>query len=79
MLARDDVRRLQMFRHYLLGTAEPVESQIPKAPLHDVVFGLLAGQVARNEDALIDFICGTFAYSTLFDSRIEPSHLTAPT
>jgi ATP-dependent DNA helicase len=67
LLARDDVKRLQALRSYVLGDVEPVESQIPKSPLHDVVLRLLAGQVAKTEAGLVDFVCSTFAYRTYYD------------
>jgi replicative superfamily II helicase len=72
LIAPDDVRRRQMFQHYVLGEVEPVESQIPKAPLHDVVFRLLAGRVAKTADALVEFVCATFAYRTFYDSNGGP-------
>jgi len=72
LLARDDLRRAQLFRHYLLGPVEPIESQIPRAPLHDLVFRLLAGQVARSEDALVDFVCATYAYLSFYQNEGGP-------
>ncbi len=67
LLARNDVTRFQALRRYILGDVEPVESQIPKSPLHDVVLRLLAGQVAKTEVGLVDFVCATFAYRTYYD------------
>lgn len=72
LLARDDVKRLQAFRSYVLGEVEPVESQIPKSPLHDVVLRLLAGQVAKTEAGLVDFVCATFGYRTYYDRHGGP-------
>lgn len=67
LLAQDDVRRRQLFSHFVVGDVDVVESQIPKAPLHDVVFRLLAGNVAETEDALVEFICATFAFRTFYE------------
>jgi ATP-dependent DNA helicase len=72
LLAADDIRRRQLFNQYVLGDVDAVESQIPKAPLHDVVFRLLAGGVARTEDALVKFLCATFAYQSFYDSHGGP-------
>jgi helicase len=72
LIVRDDTQRLQALRSYVLGEVEPVESQIPKSPLHDVVLRLLAGRVAKTEAGLVDFISATFGYRTYYDRHGGP-------
>lgn len=67
LLANDDVERAQLFRAYITGQVEPVESQIPKQPLDDVVFRVVAADLADSRDGLVEFITHTFAYRTWYD------------
>ena len=52
---------------HLLGSVEPVVSQIPKRPLADVIFNLICADVADGEDAMVNFISSTFAYLTFYE------------
>jgi len=69
LLADDDLRRRQLFNQYVLGPVEPAESQIPKQPLGDVVFRLLAGRIARGERDLVKFLTATLAYLNFYESH----------
>lgn len=75
LLARDNVKRLQAFRSYVLGQVEPVESQIPKSPLNDVVLRLLAAQIMKTEAGLVDFVCATFGYRTYYEGHGGPDEV----
>jgi hypothetical protein len=57
----------QLVNAYLLGRVEPVESQIPKRPFADVVFGLVCSEVAHDEDGIVNFVAATFAYLTFYE------------
>jgi helicase len=69
LIAEDDVRRRQLFSHYVDGEVEPVASRLPDHPLEDVVFRLLAGRVADTEAGLVDFLAATSAYPTWYESH----------
>ncbi len=66
LLAEDAVEQRQLVNGYLLGPVEPVESQIPKQTFADIVFRLIAGSIADHEDAVVEFIATTFAYTTFY-------------
>ncbi len=77
LLAENDVRRRQLFDFYVLGEVEPVESQIPKQRLEDVIFRLVAGRVVRNQEALLEFLTATFAYLTFYARHGGPNEVQA--
>lgn len=68
VLAADNIiEQRQLVNAYLFGHVEPVESQIPKRPLADVIFDIICAQVADSESGIADFIAATFAYLTFYD------------
>jgi helicase len=67
LLADNPIDQRQLANTYLLGHVEPIESQIPKRPFADVVFGLLASGIADSEESVVEFITSTFAYRTFYE------------
>lgn len=66
LLADNPIEQRQFVNIYLLGHVEPIESQIPKRPFADVVFGLLASGIADSEETTVEFITLTYAYRTFY-------------
>lgn len=67
LVAENEIEQRQLVTSYLLGPVEGVESQIPKRPLADTVFGIMCAQLADNDDGIVDFIASTFAFLTFYD------------
>ena len=67
LLADSQIERRQLLNHYVLGPVEPMESQIPRRPFADLVFGVLAGGLADDEPGALDFVTHTYAYRTFYD------------
>jgi helicase len=67
LLADNSVEQRQLVNAYVLGRVEPIESQLPKRPFADVVFDLIAGGIAYDEDSAVEFITSTFAYRSFYE------------
>jgi replicative superfamily II helicase len=69
LIAEDDIKRRQLFSHYVEGDVEAVMSRLPDHPMEDVVFRLLAGRLAETEKGLADFLGATFAFPTWYEAH----------
>jgi replicative superfamily II helicase len=67
LAAESEIEQRQLVSGYLLGHVEPVESQIPKRPLADVIFDVICAGTADSEDGIVSFIAATFAYLTFYE------------
>jgi ATP-dependent DNA helicase len=67
LVAENAVEQRQLVSGYLLGHVEPVQSQIPKRPLTDVIFDVICAGLADSEDGIVNFIACTFAYLTFYE------------
>jgi replicative superfamily II helicase len=67
LVAENEIEQRQLVNAYLLGPVEPVQSQIPKRPIADVVFDVLCSEIVHSEDGIADFIASTFAYLTVYE------------
>ncbi len=67
LAAEGEIEQRQLVNGYLLGQVEPVESQIPKRPLADVIFDVICAGTADSEDSIVAFIAATFAYLTFYE------------
>jgi replicative superfamily II helicase len=66
LLAGDDFELRQLLDHYCNGSVEPVESQLPAAEFEDVVFRVLAADLASTQEDLVEFLASTFAFLTFW-------------
>lgn len=69
LVAENEVEQRQLVNAYLLGPVEPVQSQIPKRPVADVVFDVICSEIAHSEEGIADFIASTFAYLTFYEHK----------
>jgi helicase len=67
LAAESEIEQRQLVNAYLLGQVEPLESQIPKRPLDDVIFDVICAGTADSEDGIVAFITATFAYLTFYE------------
>ena len=67
LAAEGEIEQRQLVNGYLLGQVEPVQSQIPKRPLADVIFDVICAGTADSEDGIVAFIAATFAYLTFYE------------
>jgi helicase len=66
LLADEDYQRRQLFDLYCNGAVEPIESRLPEAQFDDVVFRVLAADLASTQEQLTEFLSSTFAYLTFW-------------
>jgi helicase len=66
LLVDQDFEQRQLFDLYCNGAVEPIESRLPEAPFDDVVFRVLAADLASSEDELVEFLASTFAFLTFW-------------
>jgi helicase len=66
LLADRDQQRQQLFDFYSRGAVEKIESRLPEAEFDDVVFRVLAAELAATAEELVEFIASTFAYLTFW-------------
>jgi ATP-dependent DNA helicase len=67
LVADNLAEQRQLVHSYLLGTVEPVASQIPHRRLADVVFDIVCAQLADSPEGIVEFIAATFAYLTFYE------------
>jgi len=67
LLSDNAVEQRQLVNAYVLGRVEPIKSQIPRRPLADVVFDLVASGIVHDEASAVEFITSTFAYRTFYE------------
>jgi helicase len=66
LLADEDFELRQLFDLYCAGTVEAIESQLAHAEFDDVVFRVLASELASTGEQLVEFLASTFAYLTFW-------------
>jgi ATP-dependent DNA helicase len=66
LLADNDFEQRQLFDLYCNGAVEPVDSQLPAAEFDDLVFRVLAADLASTHDELVEFLAATFAFLTFW-------------
>lgn len=69
VLADDAVQARQIMNALVLAEPEPVESQIPRRPFADLVFGILCEGLANDAAGVVEFITSTYAYQTFYEPR----------
>jgi replicative superfamily II helicase len=66
LVADSDPEQRQLFDIYCDGAPEPVKSQLPTAEFDDVVFRVLAADLAATTEELVEFLASTFAFLTFW-------------
>jgi helicase len=66
LIADNDSEIRQLFDLYCNGIVEPVESQLPVAAFEDVVFKVLAADLASTREGVVEFLSSTFAFLTFW-------------
>lgn len=66
LLADEDFQQRQLFDIYCAGAVEAVESRLPAAAFDDVVFRVLAAELASTTEELVEFLASTFAFLTFW-------------
>lgn len=67
LIAKNGVEARQLFDHYVLGEVEPMNSALPNHRMTDIAYRLLAAGIARDPNALVDFITATYAYPSFYE------------
>jgi replicative superfamily II helicase len=69
LVAENRHEQRQMLDLYCNGEVEPVESKLPGQPFDDVVFKVLALDIANSPQEITEFLCSTFAYLTFWERQ----------
>jgi helicase len=69
VLADDPVQARQIVNALILGLPDAVESQIPRRPFEDLVFAVIADDLAKDGDGVVEFVSSSYAYQTFYEPR----------